>query len=326
MLPISELVRFGALLDADWHSPVADAAAVRWAAERPVFLRSSASHVLVARRPVGPRVVLRLRPDERTGEGGATEVLGRGARVARDWRAAGGPVAGPVPSEDGQLVEHVDGYAVTALEAVAGEPLDDEDLAPAAAHEWGSTVARAHEAGHDVDRAGLPTTESLLDVEVTGVPAPLGRARADVLAALVRLPRDPAVHGLLHGDPEPDNVVAGPAGHLLVDPDEVRLGWFVSDVGFALRAWASADDPCAVPDLAAPVPAAFVAGYRSVRPLTDEELGWLPLMARAAAWEDWHALQVHVRESVDPAWPDWARALDSRIRSRVVRLTTSLQR
>jgi Ser/Thr protein kinase RdoA (MazF antagonist) len=118
--------------------------------------------------------------------------------------------------------------------------------------------------------------------------------------------------------------VAGPGGQLLVDPDEVRLGWFVSDVGFALRAWAPADDPCAAPDLSAPVPAAFVAGYRSVRPVTDEELGWLPLMARAAAWEDWHALQVHVREPVDPAWPHWAQALGARVRSRVERLGRSL--
>ena len=52
MLLISELVRFGRLLDDLGHCPVADAAAVRWAADRPTFLRSSASHVLVARRPL----------------------------------------------------------------------------------------------------------------------------------------------------------------------------------------------------------------------------------------------------------------------------------
>jgi Ser/Thr protein kinase RdoA (MazF antagonist) len=73
------------------------------------------------------------------------------------------------------------------------------------------------------------------------------------------------------------------------------------------------------------VPSAFLAGYRSVRPLTDEELGWLPLLSRVAAWEDWHALQAHVREPLDPGWPEWALALDARLRSRVDRLASSLQ-
>jgi Ser/Thr protein kinase RdoA (MazF antagonist) len=321
MLLICELVRFGRLLDADWHCPAADDAAALWAADRPVFLRSSASHVLVARRSGAPRVVLRMRPDG----GDAADVLGRGARVARAWRAAGGPVAGAVPSIAGDLVETVGGYAVMALEAVAGDPLDDDALEPDVAYAWGATVARAHATGSSVESAGLPTTESYLGV-TAALPAGTADAGAGLLHALDRLPRDAAVRGLLHGDPEPDNVVAGPDGHVLVDPDDVRVGWFVSDVGFALRAWAPADDPCGVPDLAAPVPSAFLSGYRSVRPLTDEELGWLPLLARVAAWEDWCGLQAHVREPADPDWPGWAGALDARVRARVDRLAAALLR
>jgi Ser/Thr protein kinase RdoA (MazF antagonist) len=322
MLLISELVRFGRLLDDDRHCPVADEAAARWAAGRPVFLRSSASHVLVCGRSGGPRVVLRMRP----GSGDAADVLGRGARVARDWQAAGGPVAGAVRSVAGSLLEMVGGYAVTALEAVAGDALDGDALAPSTAYVWGSTVAGAHATGSRVERTGLPTTESYLD-GTGAVPAGLTGVAVELREALDRLPRDAAVHGLLHGDPEPDNVVVGPGGgQVLVDPDDVRVGWFVSDVGFALRAWAPADDPCAVPDLAAPVPSAFLSGYRSVRPLTDEELGWLPLLARVAAWEDWCGLQPQVAEPADPDWPVWARALDTRVRTRVDRLAAALVR
>jgi Ser/Thr protein kinase RdoA (MazF antagonist) len=321
MLLISELVRFGRLLDDDWHCPAADDAAARWAADRPVFLRSSASHVLVARRSGHPRVVLRMRPDS----GDAAEVLGRGARVARDWQSAGGPVAGAVRSSAGSLVETVGGYAVAALEAVEGDALDDDALEPEAAYAWGATVARAHATGSRVERVGLPTTESYLDA-TAAVPAGMAGVAAGLRVALDRLPRDPAVHGLLHGDPEPDNVVAGPGGQVLVDPDDVRVGWFASDVGFALRAWAPADDLCGVPDLAAPVPSAFLAGYRSARPLTVAELGWLPLLARVAAWEDWCGLQAHVREPADPGWPEWALALDARVRARVVRLEAALLR
>ncbi len=321
MLLISELVRFGRLLDDDWHCPAADDAAARWAADRPVFLRSSASHVLVARRPGATRVALRMRPDGDDAAG----VLGRGARVARDWQAAGGPVAGAVRSVDDNLVEVVGGYVVTALEAVEGDALDDDALEPAEAYGWGATVAGAHATGSRVEGAGLPTTEAYLDVPAV-VPAAMADSAVELLAALAKLPRHVAVHGLLHGDPEPDNVVAGPDGLVLVDPDDVRVGWFAADVGFALRAWAPADDPCGVPDLTAPVPSAFLAGYRSVRPLTDEELGWLPLLARVAAWEDWCGLQAHVREPADRGWPAWALALDARLRARVDRLAAGLLR
>ncbi len=323
MLLISELVRFGRLLDDDWHCRAADDAAARWAADRPVFLRSSASHVLVAGRSEASRVVLRMRPPGAD----AFDVLGRGARVARDWHAAGGPVAAAVPSVAGGLVETVGGYVVTALEAVEGDALDEDTMEPGVAYGWGATVARAHATGSAVGRAGLPTTESYLDADAT-LPAEMAEVAVGLLADLDRLPRDAAVHGLLHGDPEPDNVVVGPAGPVLVDPDDVRVGWFASDAGFALRAWAwaPADDPCGVPDLAAPVPAAFLAGYRSVRPLTAEELGWLSLLARVAAWEDWCGLQPHVREPADPGWPEWALALDTRVRARVDRLAAALLR
>jgi Ser/Thr protein kinase RdoA (MazF antagonist) len=321
MLLIAELVRFGRLLDGDWHCPAADDAAVLWAADRPVFLRSSASHVLVARRSGASRVVLRMRP----AGGDAAEVLGRGARVARDWQAAGGPVAGALRSVDGNLLEVVDGYVVMALEAVEGDALDDDALEAAVAYEWGATVAGAHATGAGVERAGLPTTEAYLHVPAE-VPAEMAGVALELLAALDELPRHIAVHGLLHGDPEPDNVVAGPDGLVLVDPDDVRVGWFASDVGFALRAWAPADDPCGLPDLAAPVPSAFLAGYRSVRLLTDEELGWLPLLARVAAWEDWCGLRAHVREPADVGWPGWAVALDARVRARVDRLAAALVR
>ena len=80
------------------------------------------------------------------------------------------------------------------------------------------------------------------------------------------LPRTPPYVGLLHGDPEIDNVVWTAAGGTFVDLDDVRHGWYVGDVGYALRDWA---EPAGAPDLTAPVPRAFLAGYRSRRPLTE---------------------------------------------------------
>ena len=111
MLPIPELVRFGETLDDAWRSPLADAAGRRWGVQRPVFVRSSASHVLVADTGSGRRLVLRMRPHTPA----AVAVLARGAHMADAWHRAGAPFVAPAASVAGRLVERVGGYVVTAL-------------------------------------------------------------------------------------------------------------------------------------------------------------------------------------------------------------------
>jgi Ser/Thr protein kinase RdoA (MazF antagonist) len=232
VLLIDELVRFAETLDDQWHSPLADAAADRWNLERPLFVRSSAAHVFVARASVdGPRVVLRLRPESAD----AVAVLERGARAARAWRRAGGPFVDAVSSRAGRLVERVDGYVATALIAAEGEPLEESAVDISSARRWGATVARLHRHGATGQFSDVPATEALATGENLG--SRLAAVVSAVRSDLALLPRQLDVYGVLHGDPEPDNVVVTPEGMVLVDPDEVRLGWFASDVAFALRAW-----------------------------------------------------------------------------------------
>ena len=143
-------------------------------------------------------------------------------------------------------------------------------------------------------------------------------ACADELAGL---PVTPAVYGILHGDPEPDNVVWSEGGPVLIDLDDVRRGWFAADIAFALRAWGP---PAGAPDLVAPVPAAFLAGYREVRAVSDEELSWLPALARAAAAETLRELAPLLAPRADPGWPTWAHELDRKVRARAQGYETAL--
>ena len=310
-MPVHELVRFAETLDDSWRSPVADAAAECWGLRSPVFVRSSASHVFVAASGSGEgRLVLRMRPDTPD----AVSALERGARAAAAWCRAGAPFVDAVPSSAGRLVERVDGYAVTALRVAEGDQLDESPVDGPAAYGWGAALATLHgslDAG--AFAAELPTTEGL----VGGLPPELADAAEAVREELTVLPRDPAVRGVLHGDPEADNVIRTAGGLVLVDPDEVRVGWFVSDVAFGLRDW---QDGAGRIDWTGEVPAAFLDGYRSVRPLTDDELGTVPLLVRAAALEDLAALQPHLARPPDDGWPGWAVALDSRVRARAEEL------
>lgn len=298
-MPVSELVAVARTTDERWHSSLGDAAARAWGHGRAVFVRSSACHVFVTDRDGdGRRLVLRLRPADGTG----AEVLRASALVAAALAAAGAPVAAPVPARSGQLVETVDGYAVMALQTVEGETSESDDVDHESAWRWGWTLADLHDRGAAVD---------------TGVV--LARHYG---AEPVDLPRTPDVFGLVHGDPEADNLVwAADGTATFVDPDDVHLGWFAADVAYALRDWAP---PAGAPNLTHPVTRAFVEGYRTRRPLSDEELGWMPVLARAAAVRTLQGLGPVLSEPVDPGWPDWAHQVRARVADRAAALRRAL--
>jgi Ser/Thr protein kinase RdoA (MazF antagonist) len=316
MLPIDELVNFARTLDEDWHSPVADAVAEVWSLGRPRFLRSSASHVFVAPRRDGEgRVVLRIRPDAEPHR----EELERAARAAASWSAADAPVVNAVAAPSGHFTERVDGYVAHVLEAAEGDTLDQRDDLVAHAADWGEALARLHLTGHGVidapDAGDRLAAESRRADDGTATVAVLLERR------LAALPRGPEVHGVLHGDPETDNVVLTDQGVRMIDLDRVTRGWFAGDVAVALRDWGTVAGGV---DLDHEVPRHFVAGYRRVRDLSDEELGWLPLLAQASAVTELLAFQVHLDTVPQPDWPDWAVDLDHRVRARATALRDQL--
>ena len=248
------------------------------------------------------------------------------ALAAEQLAGAGAPVAGAVRSHAGRLVETVDGYCITAVAAADGEVRDEDAADRSTAADWGTALAELHLRSTSVDVTLLPDLMELCAPQqaTTAQDPPDGRlmdVAVEVADDLAALPRDPAVFGLLHGDPELDNVVFTADGPILVDLDDVRTGWRAADVGFALRSWAAT---AAGPDLAAEIPAAFVAGYRRRCPITDEELTWLPLFARAAALETLQELAPVLAQPADPSWPAWAMTLDERIRTRAADLLAAL--
>jgi Ser/Thr protein kinase RdoA (MazF antagonist) len=324
MLPIPELVRVSRLLDDSWHCELAEHAAARWDLSAAVFVRSSASHVFVARAPDGGAgVVLRMRP----GSTSACRQLHRSARSAERLSAAGAPVVAAVRSSAGRLVETVDGCCVTAVAVAEGDVRDEDEADVATAWAWGAALAELHKRASAADVPGVPdmvdlatpspatlTTNQPLDPALIAV-------AGEVAAGLATLPRDPSVHGLLHGDPELDNVVWTADGPVFVDLDDVRTGWWAADIGFALRAWGRAAE---APDLTAGIPAAFVEGYRSRRPVTEHELSLLPLFARTAALESLLELAPVLAHPLDLSWPAWALRLDDRVRTRAAELRAGL--
>lgn len=92
-----------------------------------------------------------------------------------------------------------------------------------------------------------------------------------------RLPRDPGRWGAVHGDFELGNLRWAGDRPVAYGFDEAAVSWFAAGIAYAVR---DLTDPAGPP--AAGHRArfdAFVAGYRSVRPLDDQDLGCLPLFA-----------------------------------------------
>jgi Ser/Thr protein kinase RdoA (MazF antagonist) len=188
-----------------------------------------------------------------------------------------------------------------AVDAVEGETCDSDEVDPETAAKWGSLLANLHERACSIALGPSDVTP------VVEVGPEMSRARA--------------VYGVLHGDPEIDNVVWASEGPVFVDLDDVRHGWFAADVAFALRDWAP---PARGPDLTHPVPRAFLEGYRGVREFSDVELSWLPAFARQSAAETLSRLGPVLSETPDSGWPEWARALHDRVARTAVGLRAAL--
>jgi Ser/Thr protein kinase RdoA (MazF antagonist) len=307
VLPIGELVDVARTVDDDGSSPLALLAAQAWGYDEVRFLRSSANHVFVCDGAGRTTGVLRFRPDQ----AGSAEAVRRVAETAGRLASDGVNVAPPMPSADGELAILVQAdpkqYVAAMFSAAAGRQFDEESVTPEIARAWGRALAQFH------DRATrlLPSPPVPSWIDVVAEAAPAG---SEILDDLRRLPTSDELVGVVHGDPELDNVVWDPEGvPTFVDLDDVARSWFAADICFALRDFVDS-----------PVADEFITGYRECRPLTEEELAWLPLFRRAHALATLAGLERILVEPVAGDWPQWATELHSRLEEVAAQLRTTV--
>jgi Ser/Thr protein kinase RdoA (MazF antagonist) len=215
-------------------------------------------------------------------------------------------------------------YVATAVTFVVGDSPELPDLSAEHVQEWGRTLARLHDiASRDsATRRVVPDwLDTVLSPAAAGLPEPLAAVAQEHRDRLARLPRGRDVHGINHGDPETDNLIWRGDVATWIDIDDISLGWFAGDVCFALRDVAPLGG---APDPRHPAVAGFLRGYRDVRPLTEEEVGWRPLLSRAHAIVTMARLQPVVDDQPRPDWPPWAMRLHARIEAVAAEYTTAL--
>lgn len=94
--------------------------------------------------------------------------------------------------------------------------------------------------------------------------------RETLHAALLRYGRARGTYSLIHADLHPRNVVVDGTRVAVIDFDDSGWGWHLYDLAVALNDYQEHPDFAAFRD-------ACVAGYRSLRPLGDDDLALLPM-------------------------------------------------
>jgi Ser/Thr protein kinase RdoA (MazF antagonist) len=320
MLTLAEIHRLARTVDDERRSPVADVVAAAWGYPPGVarLWRSSASHVFVVPQTPAGRVYLRFVPAAHRRRAELVEV----AQLMRALVECGLAVAKPVPANSGALVETVgttlgEVYAMVVM-AVPGEQIEVDALTPARAAAWGAALARLHRHG---GRTGgqLPGPFAELP-SVTAVfrddPA-LIAAAGRITHRLEALPREQDRFGIVHGDFELDNLGWDGDTAVAYDFDEAAHSWFVADIAYAVRDLAPV--PARTPRSGEAEPfAAFLTGYRQVRPLPEPDLAHLPLFTAAHA----ACSAVRARLAIDAGRPDdppWLGQLRRKLQDHISR-------
>jgi len=199
----------------------------------------------------------------------------------------------PVAGQDGQVLRPLLGKTAAITTFLPGRPA--MELSADKCHEAGRCLAQLHLAaqGYAAQRANdfgpaawtplFDTAQHAAMLHDAGPMLPLVAQIAEALPRiLAQWPRPGALPtGHIHADFFPDNVFFGEEGKIsgAIDFYFACSDLLAYDLAIALNAWCFPDDREMSPILCA----AMVAGYQSVRPLTEAEKAALPLLAQGGA-------------------------------------------
>ncbi len=120
----------------------------------------------------------------------------------------------------------------------------------------------------------------------------LSRARVQAQADLSKVRKNATNYGLIHADFVPENLLHKNGDLMLIDFDDAGFGWHMFELATALYFHINEPFYPTIKD-------AILSGYRSKRPLSDEDEGLLPLflLLRSFTYLGW----VHTRSETETA-------------------------
>ena len=199
------------------------------------------------------------------------------------------PVARPLPSAAGQLVESLGDFSASCFERLPGfapNPSDPKRWNARMFEQLGKAIGQLHsaaiDAGWNERRLARPSWrgESVARNFHSLIPDPenaIHRAFDRLLAQLEALPRTPTSYGLIHADLNHANFFVARDGLKIFDFDDSCFSWFAYDLIVSLYHL----PPAQLNTLS--VLKLLIRGYERVRPFDQCWLEWLPLFFK---WRD----------------------------------------
>lgn len=122
----------------------------------------------------------------------------------------------------------------------------------------------------------------------------LADMRVTLYAALRDYACSPGCFSMIHADLHPGNVLVDADAFAMIDFDDSAFGWHVFDIAVALLSYQASPDYPRLRD-------ACIAGYRTVRPIADADLRYLPLflLARGMLQLGWFQERPELPEPVE---------------------------
>jgi Ser/Thr protein kinase RdoA (MazF antagonist) len=311
MMKLSTLWAFDRTVAPDGSSPIATSIAQRWRHDpgSVKFFRSSAN-VIYTLEIDGVRSFLRCAATTER----SRDVIEDELAIIEQVRTNGVPVVRALSSRSGQLIETVE-TALGQFHAVlfAGIPGTQKNPASITVREmfaWGAAVGRLHTALATVppgQNRKPPAWQAVITAAMQGNEAV--RQEAMRLDAVLRsLSTGSATYGLLHNDPELDNLIWRDGEATILDFDEYSTGWYLHDIAKALDEVINGGHIEGNPRVDA-----FLAGYRSQRPLDDEMLELLPEFSALTRLHGWYLLDRAIDLTVDDVDQAWMQSLIARL-------------
>lgn len=315
MMRLSAMWRLVSTVEEDGSCPAAEEILRPWGYDPGSvrFFRASANFVCHFKREGRPYFLRFNTPAERSGEMVEAEV-----RFVTWLAAQGMPVAAPVASQSGRLVERVETdlgpFHAVVFTGLEGGHHEMAECGPAEFRAWGAALGRLHAAAkgyQDPSRAHRPTWRDHLALARSYIPPghrALEREWERLTAWGESLPTGADDFGLIHFDFESDNLCWQGDTISILDFDDCAHHWYVADIAYALRDLF--DDGV---DLENPLFREFVAGYQEIHPLNPDLLGEIPMFLRLHELYRFGRLSRALDLPAGQEVPVWLQRLDAKL-------------
>lgn len=282
MMKLSTMRALTDTLNDKWESAIADQILSLWEHDKGTakYLRASANFQFIFQK-AGERYFLRFNHSTER----AVDLIRAEVDYINHLSSEGLAIAKPVSSLAGHFVESVPTsqgvFHAVVFEGLAGMQFEIEELTPEIFTRWGRALGELHKASQGHQVPGRPTWKDDLTMVSEYLPATEQTAQSassELQEQLTQLSMGESNYGLIHFDFELDNIVWNGDEVGILDFDDSAYYWFVADIAFALRDLF--DDSAEKVDLRNESFQSFLAGYRLVREIAQEDLELIPMFLK----------------------------------------------